>query len=93
MADLDTDYEIATATMRTALVVWRMALGWQPTTDDIARKFGMSRQGAGELMKRISGIVPICADDIHGNQHNRPKWRIADNVVLTPVCQTQRQED
>ena len=95
MAEQDAEYEIATATIRAALVGYRMALGWQPTTDDIARKFCMTRQGAGDLMKRISAIVPIYQDDMHSNQYVRAKWRIchADNATLTAGVHNGEKED
>ena len=67
-----TDFDLAeTATERTAIVVYKLMLGWQPTTRDVATLCHVGDSGAWRLLSRISLTVPIYLDDDH-------KWRIVE---------------
>ena len=87
----DEEYDMDIATVRAAFVVWRMLVqSWQPTTAEVAQKFGMTRQGAYALLCKISDVVPITQDDspAHHRFDSPARWRLVEsvNVVLTAPC-------
>lgn len=48
-----------TITERAALVVWHLAHGESMQTRDVANMTGLTRQGAWDLMQRLSRVIPI----------------------------------
>ncbi len=54
--------EIDTVTQRAALATYLLLRGWQPKTQQIAERFGMSNKGAWDLMCRISDVIPVTQD-------------------------------
>lgn len=63
--------DIGTTTERTARIVYRLMLGWQPRTQEVACVCNLSNSGAWRLMSRISLEVPVYLDEDH-------HWRIVD---------------
>ena len=51
--------DIGTTTERTARIVYRLMLGWQPRTQEVACVCNLSNSGAWRLMSRISLEVPV----------------------------------
>jgi hypothetical protein len=49
--------------LRSALVVWRMARGWRPTTREVAECTGLQVNSAWALMSRLAGGLPIVLGD------------------------------
>ena len=67
------DGEILTATERSARVVYKMMMGWTPTTREVTEACRYEDDsGAWYLMCRISLEVPVYLDDDH-------RWRIVTN--------------
>ena len=56
------DDDLDTISVRAAYVGYHMALGWEPTTEEVAQKFGISHAGAHMLMERVSRSIPILKD-------------------------------
>ena len=55
--------EIDTATLRVALVVYKLDRGWTPTTRQVAELCNISREGAWMLLCRMSDVVPVGQDE------------------------------
>jgi hypothetical protein len=55
--------ETDTVTERVGLVVWHLCRGEGLQTKDIAKLTGLTRQGAWDLMQRLSRVIPIYQDD------------------------------
>lgn len=68
------DSELNGATERTARVVYRMMLGWQPTTREVAQRCNLTDSGAWYLLARISLEVPVYLDEDH-------RWRIVEEAL------------
>ena len=64
-----------TITERAALVVWHLAHGECMQTRDVARLTGLTRQGAWDLMQRLSRMIPIYQDD-------RGVWQVCAALEL-----------
>lgn len=63
-----------TVTERAAFLGWRLMVGDAWSTAEAAALLGVSRQGADQLLKRASSILPIY-------RHDDGKWRkIPDDV-------------
>jgi hypothetical protein len=62
MADNSAEDDLDTISVRAAYVGFQMALGWTPTTADVAQQFGISHAGAHMLMERVSRAIPILKD-------------------------------
>jgi hypothetical protein len=63
---IQTDEQADTATLRAAMISWRMAHGWRPSTREVATLCGIGMSGAWRLMNRMVLSVPIAYD-----QHSR----------------------
>ncbi len=50
-------------TERTAIVVWMLAKGRRMKTSEVADLTGVTRQGAYEIMARISRVLPVVQID------------------------------
>ncbi len=66
MAANGDEREIDTVTLRVALVVHRLDLGWRPKTIEVATLCNISREGAWMLLNRMSDIVPVYLDEEDG---------------------------
>lgn len=71
--------ELDTATVRAGMVTYRVILGWQPTTRDVAEFCNMSVNGAWDLMARLCRVLPIYLDE---SDH---KWRKMAGVGVAPL--------
>lgn len=65
LADSDEQQEVMAVTLRTARVVYLLAMGRRLTTAEVARLTHMTWRGALDLMRRLetSRHVPIYYDD------------------------------
>lgn len=68
--------DATTPTERIAVVVWRLAAGYRPTTAEIAVSAGISRSGAWEMMSRLSRVLPVC----QVRNGRRLEWHVVPSV-------------
>ena len=59
MSTIQQEETADTISTRAAIVVWRMAHGWRPTTREVAALCGIGMGGAWAMMARIRRGVPI----------------------------------
>ena len=64
-----------TITERAALVVWHLAHGECMQTRDVVAITGLTRQGAWDLMQRLSRVIPIYQDE-------RDVWQVCAALEL-----------
>jgi hypothetical protein len=70
--------EIDTATLRVAIVTWKIFSGWTPTTRDVAELCSMADNGAWAMLVRMSDVLPIYLD------REDFRWRLTDGVERQP---------
>lgn len=70
----DTDY---IPTHRAALVAWWLAHGEILTAPLIARRLGMTWEGAYYLLSRISRVLPVCED---GAGPGDTRWYVVQDI-------------
>lgn len=58
-------------TERVAIVAYRLAIGEQLTTSDVANLIGISHCGAWEMLNKLSRVLPIAQDR---TPDGRPTW-------------------
>lgn len=55
--------EELTPTERAAVLTRLLALGWKPTTMEVAVRFGISRSWSFRLLSQLSRVMPLAQDD------------------------------
>ncbi len=56
------DKEDLHPTERIAIIARALTIGEQPTTAEVAHMVGLSRQGAWEMLDKLSRVLPIVQD-------------------------------
>ena len=59
-------------TERAGLVVWLLAAGRTPTTNEVAELAGISRCGAWNMMNRLSRVLPLYQERVG----RRLEWHV-----------------
>lgn len=68
--------EIDTATLRVAIVTWKILCGWTPTTREVAELCSFEHNSAWTMLSNMSEVLPIYLD------MDDLRWRIADGAEL-----------
>jgi len=55
--------EELTPSERAAVLTRLLALGWKPTTMEVAARFGISRSWSFRLLSQLSRVMPLAQDD------------------------------
>ena len=74
MAANGDEREIDTVTLRVAFVTWKIALGWTPTTKEVAELCLFEHHSAWTMLSNMSDVLPIYLDK------SDLRWRISDDA-------------